>query len=271
MKTKLFLFATALLLGSSAAMAQQQRTVSGIVTDTKGVPIPGAKVELVGCNESVLTELDGTFLINTECPAKKVLVQYGGMQKKSASIKPDMKVKLHKSGWWSDKPERYRWFASAQVAFPYKGFKQPAFGLMVGVVKDWGVYARGFYKSVHSVSDNDTYWYTGDKAHEFASVSGGIIKRLWCPIHVYVGAGFLWNQDLYKGSDGEWHDCYYDEDFYYKYSNVLVEGGLMLTYKMLTVNAGVMWGPAEVDDSDIYYQRDPKRPFAVNIGIGISF
>lgn len=52
---KLLLLGFFLLLGSLYLSAQN--TVSGTVTDKKGNPIPGAKVEIKGGTESTITEL----------------------------------------------------------------------------------------------------------------------------------------------------------------------------------------------------------------------
>ena len=86
---KLLLLGFFLLLCSLYLSAQN--TVSGTVTDKKGNPIPGAKVEIKGGTESTITELDGTFTLETKIPAQKVKVYYVGMQSKEQKVKPDRK------------------------------------------------------------------------------------------------------------------------------------------------------------------------------------
>lgn len=264
MKSKLFLLATAALMCGSVAFAQQQRTVSGTVTDSKGAPIPGARVELVGCNESVLTELDGTFVFNTECAAKDVLVQYGGMQAKKQSIKTDMLIKLHKSSWWSDQPTRYRWFVTAQVAFPWEGAKDPAFGAMIGVVKDWGVYVKGVFHSLpstdgeirHLYADNqyNDEWLTGESKIGYYSISGGIIKRLWCPIHLYLGGGFAKRKQAIEVA-GEGMMEYLPTSL----SSGIMDAGLMMNIKWFTIAGGISTSFGS------------GNRIVGNVGIGVNF
>lgn len=258
MKSKLFLMA-ALLLCGSMSLAQQQRTVTGTVTDNKGMPIPGARVELVGCNESVLTELDGSFLITTECPAKQVLVQYGGMQQRKANIKPDMRVKLRKSSWWTDRPERYRWFVTAQVAFPWQNAKDPAFGAMVGVVKEFGIYAKALYRPLPSSEGRLYYldsddWTTGDNKSGYMAFGGGLIKRLWCPIHFYVGGGYNKRRNAI-GIAGVDEKMGYEPDYS---CGGYVEAGFMLHIKHFIISGG-----AQIDLS--------INKIVADAGIGVNF
>lgn len=88
---KLLLLGFFLLLGSLYLSAQN--TVSGTVTDKKGNPIPGAKVEIKGGTESTITELDGTFTLETKIPAQKVKVYYVGMQSKEQKVKTEYAYK----------------------------------------------------------------------------------------------------------------------------------------------------------------------------------
>ena len=70
------------LLMSSLGIIKAQKVINGTVTDNDGNPIPGVRVELVGTDESVITELDGTFSFQTDRNAEKVKVMYSGMQTK---------------------------------------------------------------------------------------------------------------------------------------------------------------------------------------------
>ena len=112
-----------------------QNTVSGTVTDKKGNPIPGAKVEIKGGTESTITELDGTFTLETKIPAQKVKVYYVGMQSKEQKVKPNMLIKMSDSNWWREKPDKYQWLIGAQTALPDCEDIKPSFGLMLGRVK----------------------------------------------------------------------------------------------------------------------------------------
>ncbi len=73
-------------LSCAASHLSAQNTVSGTVTDKKGNPIPGAKVEIKGGTESTITELDGTFTLETKIPAQKVKVYYCGYAVEGAEV-----------------------------------------------------------------------------------------------------------------------------------------------------------------------------------------
>ena len=139
---KLLLLGFFLLLGSLYLSAQN--TVSGTVTDKKGNPIPGAKVEIKGGTESTITELDGTFTLETKIPAQKVKVYYVGMQSKEQKVKPNMLIKMSDSNWWREKPDKYQWLIGAQTALPDCEDIKPSFGLMLGRVKKIGWYVKGY-------------------------------------------------------------------------------------------------------------------------------
>lgn len=92
---KLFLSGILLLAGSMTLFAQN--VVNGTVVDKDKNPVPGAKVEVVGSTESTITELDGTFRLETQSPARKVKVRYVGMQSKTQEVEPNMLVTLTSS------------------------------------------------------------------------------------------------------------------------------------------------------------------------------
>ena len=62
------------MLWVSAFYASAQNVVTGTVTDRDGNPIPGAKVVVAGGTESVITELDGTFRLESQTPVRKIEV-----------------------------------------------------------------------------------------------------------------------------------------------------------------------------------------------------
>lgn len=261
MKKLLFLF-TLLLAGMASLSAQN--TVSGTVTDRDGNPIPGAKVEIVGSTESVITELDGTFRLETQSHAKKVQVYYAGMQSKVQTIKPGMTVKLSRSNWWNKKPEKYSWLISAQAAFPESGVKNPAFGLMLGRVKTIGWYVKGVYSPSKSTdcdytaypeeSDMISYWTTGRDKRGFMAATAGVLVRMGCPLYLYAGAGYAERKVAWELADGS-----YAKHTDYSYSGAAADLGVTLRIGKLAFNGGVL--VSFTDDC----------PVTGNFGIGICF
>ncbi|HEX2394974.1 MAG TPA: TonB-dependent receptor [Bacteroidales bacterium] len=63
-----------LLMLSVAVMAQNERKITGTVTDVNGDPLQGAYVVLKGTNTGVVTDAEGAFAITVENPENAVLV-----------------------------------------------------------------------------------------------------------------------------------------------------------------------------------------------------
>lgn len=252
------------LLLASVTYAFAQNVVSGTVVDRDGNPIPGAKVEIVGSTESVITELDGTFRFDIQSPAKKVQVFYAGMQTKMQTIRPDMIIKLSKTTWWNMKPEKYSWLINVQGAFPESGVKNSSFGLMVGRVKTLGWYVKGVYCPGESTdgdyvsypeeSDQISYWTTGKDKRSFYAATAGVLVRLGCPVHLYAGAGYANRKVAWELADGT-----YAKNTEYSYSGVAVDYGLMLKIGKFSVNGGVLMSLADGCE------------FIGNVGIGVCF
>lgn len=257
---KLFLL-TGLLMASLIASAQQ--VVSGTVTDKDGNPIPGAKVEIVGSTESCITELDGTYSIETTAPAKKVRVQYAGMQTAVKKIKPDMVVELSNTNWWNAKPDKYRWLLSVQGAFPEAGVSNPSLGLMVGRVKNIGWYVKGVYSPRESTEDTyyGSKWLTGKDDRSLWAATGGVIARLGCPIHIYAGLGYADRQIAWETFGGEWYKVNGKEIDYdlYSYDGLAIEAGIMIKIGRITLNAGTLT------------TQNSEGNFVGNFGIGYCF
>lgn len=256
MKKKRLVLSALLLLGTVVASAQT--TVNGTVTDKKGNPIPGAKVEIPGTEESVLTDLDGTFSLTTSSMPEMVNVYYVGMQPKSQAVTPDMLVRLAKTTWWNKKPDTWQWFAALQGAFPESG-GSPAFGMSVGCMKSYGFYAKAIFSGIPSTShewDDFTTlkpWTKGNrKSGTLAFAVGGMI-RLGCPFYFNLGLGYMKRTVAWELSDGSW--AKYNDN---SYSGLCIDAGLTLRCgDHFLVNGGILTGT--------------KIAHAPYIGIGYSF
>ena len=67
-----------LLLIPVTAKAQNQRTVTGTVTDETGEPLIGAMVKITDQNIGTVTDIDGNFTLNVGANAKSLTVSYVG-------------------------------------------------------------------------------------------------------------------------------------------------------------------------------------------------
>lgn len=250
------------LLSMGSMRLAAQNTVSGTITDKQGEPLPGAKVVVKGRDISTLTELDGTFKLDSEKPVRKIIVYYGGMRPRTINVEP-LKVELSKVTWWNRKPDKYRWFASLQAGFPEADMSFPSFGLMLGGMKNFGWYVKGLYRPFKSTDEviwdkeKNDFWTTGKSKNSFYSATGGFILRLWCPIHLYAGAGYAKRKvtwELYDGSCVEYAPESYD--------GAVLDFGLMFRVNRFFVSGGSIY----------VIQKDGKgNDFVGNVGIGYCF
>lgn len=202
---RIFFVIALCLMGVLSGYAQE--VVTGTVVDSKNNPIPGARVELEGRSEYCMTDIDGTFRIESPVTVQKVKVSYVGLKTVTKKITPDMVVKLGRG--WRDAPENYQWFAgamigSAVIGDEYECVGDLGFGFKGGRVKKIGWYVSTFM--------NPGLFGGEDKM--FSAVAGGIF-RLWCPLHFYIGFGYgytsypshadyipSWDEGAYPGMIG---------------------------------------------------------------------
>ncbi|HET6723874.1 MAG TPA: TonB-dependent receptor plug domain-containing protein, partial [Chitinophagaceae bacterium] len=83
---KVVLLLMAIVLSISHIWAQQQRTITGKVTDDKGAPIPGASVIVKGANTGTSTAADGSFSISVPSKAKALIFSAIGLGEKEIAI-----------------------------------------------------------------------------------------------------------------------------------------------------------------------------------------
>ncbi len=229
MKKRKKLLVVSLLLGG--VLASAQTTVTGTVTDKKGNPVPGAKVELAGTEESVLTDLDGSFSLTQPQgdAATSVNVYYVGMRPKSQTIRPDMHIELTKTTWWNRKPDHWQFFGEVQGAFPESGGKNAAYGVRLGVMKDYGVYVKALFGATPSTDHEwDDFtglkpWTTGKYKNGMQAYLVGGMVRLGCAIYLNLGLGYMNSTVAWQLSDESWTK--YNDD---SYSGVCFETGLTL-------------------------------------------
>lgn len=235
-----------------------QETVTGIVVDKNGNPLPGVKIEIPGTPDQTISDLDGSFSISLSNPSKrKLLASYAGMNSRKMKLKDGMKIKMSESNWWTQKPDEWNWFVDAVVAIPNtpgQDFMNPAYGLMVGRVKKFGYYVKGVTNTFGDKTIGNDYDFQGFVENEkstYWSVSGGGIIRLGCPIHLYVGAGYANYKVIAENLSG-------DKFHFRNQNNFVFDLGLMLRIKQVTLSLGIS-------------PTIPTGDGAGNFGIGYSF
>lgn len=227
-----------MLLWAGLQLASAQNVLKGKVVDHDGNPIAGAKVENAKGNEQTTTDMNGQFSLEADQPVKKVNVYYMGLQTAHKKAKPDMLVKMSGISWWKTKPEKYRWFVGPQVAFASNtedGSKyEPTFGITFGRIKNWGWYVKGLYRRPSKTTDdhNPDIWYTGKLKTGYYTITAGGIRRLFGQLHLYVGAGYAYQEGAWEQTNGQNYK-------FYSGDGIGIEGGLSLRIKHIFINSGV--------------------------------
>lgn len=254
-------------------MIVAQESVSGVVVDKQGNPLPGVRIEVPGSSDWTVSDLDGTFTITPPFGSKKVQATYAGMNSRKVKLKDGMRIKMNDANWWSQKPDKWNWFVNAIVAFPDDPFSDrtinPAYGLMVGFVKNWGFYVKGNTNTFGVKATEVETWTEGliDKQkYTYRSITGGGIVRLGCPIHLYAGAGYAQYSHYLRGLNSDWY--LHGESSHH---NFVVDLGLLLRIKRVTVSLGYCFAPRneEFREDDILPDHRPMG--AGNFGIGYTF
>lgn len=229
-------------------------SIAGTVFDKKGNPIPGVKVQALTADVFSITDLEGNFQMDVPDGTRKVQALYAGMVDKTQRISPEMTIVMKNENMWNKPPHQAKWFIVPQVIFPERGIKNPAFGVMAGRMKKFGVYAKFFFrpgvKTTHTMYGYE-YWTTGVEKHGYWGIIGGGVARVWGGLHLYLGVGYQDFQVAWQLTDGS-----YARNLSYSSSGLAPEGGILLKLGMINITGGTIF----MGDS-----------FAGSFGIGINF
>ena len=236
---KKIFFMLALVLTSTAAMAQSTRIIKGAVVDKDGNPLPGATVEATNGAESTTVDADGTFSLEVSRWLNTATARYAGMRKKTLKVQDgDMVFRL------SPKYDK-KWFlnlVSGVVTLDrtYDDYDmQPnatfTIGLMGGYLSDWGGYAKLLWGLNASVIEETAV----------PTVTIGATKRLFSFMHAYAGVGYGMMHDAYStGVSGAGND---------DYSAMAFDLGAIFRVKNhISANVGISW-VTDFDQANYYF------------------
>ncbi|UMB59218.1 TonB-dependent receptor [Lutibacter sp. A80] len=82
----IFLFQIQANASDISDIPQQEKIISGIVTDDQGAPLPGASIIVKGTSNGVTTDFDGKFSINIDANSTTLVVSYIGFQTVEVAI-----------------------------------------------------------------------------------------------------------------------------------------------------------------------------------------
>ncbi len=94
MKRKIFFLSVLLLFGVYLVSAQQNLSVSGVVTDASdGSPLAGVSVFVKGSSTGTATDVQGRYKLNTS-QGSTLVFSYIGMEKQEIQVKESKKSGL---------------------------------------------------------------------------------------------------------------------------------------------------------------------------------
>ncbi len=267
MKKILFIFVL-LSLGICSSFAQN--TLNGTVVDKEGNPIPGVKVRARGQDGFVISNLDGTFHVDSRKPVKNVKLTCPGFKEEKYKVHSNMVIKMKRTNWWTERPGR-QFFIGPQMGYELTGceasYKYPSAGLIMG----WGGIAKVYVKFMTNTfysnyadfnfipmgfDEENHFFYSGNenlyelynsenkKKYDISIINsymdcsfGGMI-RLKCPIYLYAGCVYVSGGEFcdVKGNIF-WADSHVD-----RYSEFVSEIGLMMTFRKVFINTGAIIG-----------------------------
>ncbi len=70
----------------SPAAGQQEKTISGTVTDEGGEPLPGVSVVVKGTTTGIVTDVDGSYTLEVPADAQTLVFSFVGMQTQEVTI-----------------------------------------------------------------------------------------------------------------------------------------------------------------------------------------
>lgn len=259
-----------------------QNTYTGTVVDKKGYPVPGARVGNAKGAQTAYTDMNGRFRLNSETPIKQLEVAYPGYQTAKEKTHADMVVTLGTASKWGA-PTRYQWFLGVTATTPnifISSFKQPeniAWGLRFGCLKNWGFYGNvssSLHFDYHGDGDlrehGNNFGYRVKPDYSTLIGSVGVIRRLWSPLHIYVGAGYLYSTCSYD-LQYAYHD-YSDNCVSYRDHHFYPEAGLMLRLRNVMLEAGVKgrWWDYSSGYGN-YWRPDTRDQREVRWTVGINY
>ena len=247
-------FMLALVLASTAAMAQSTRIIKGAVVDKNGNPLPGATVEATNGAESTTVDADGTFSLEVSRWLNTATARYAGMRKKTLEVQDgDMVFRM------SPKLEM-DWFLNVVAGgvtldrtddeYDMRPNATFTIGLMGGFLSNWGGYAKLLWSLNASVIEEPAV----------PTVTIGATKRVFSFMYAYagVGCGVVNQVDSYYSNDGYSYPYRFEN---YRYTGMAFDLGAIFRVKNhISANVGIS-----------YVTNFPYNNFYFSAGVGYVF
>jgi len=187
MSKRLSLCLAMLIVVMTAITAQE--TIKGKVLDSQGNPVLGAKVEILGTDQYVITDPDGTFVIASQALPAQVRVSYVGMGARIMEATPEMTIYLRDRK--QKKEKSWTPMVGVNVTFG-DALNRPVYGLLAGSFNDskgMGAYLRAAFLN-HPYTEHSYYPNASlEHKHKFYAFALGGMMRVYKPLIVNLGVG----------------------------------------------------------------------------------
>ena len=234
---KKIFFMLALVLTSTAAMAQSTRIIKGAVVDKNGNPLPGATVEATNGAESTTVDADGTFSLEVSRWLNTATARYAGMRKKTLKVQDgDMVFRLSPKFGMD-------WFlnvVAGVVNMDSYAFNtdvpNPTYslGLMGGFLgKNWGGYTKLLWIPNSSFASEPAV----------PTVTIGATKRVLSFMHAYAGVGY----GKMNGVDKEYNEYVSNND-----AMAFDLGVIFRVKNHISTNVGISY-VTDFDEKNFYF------------------
>ena len=202
MKTKIILVIS-LILGLTPMQAQN--ILTGTVTDKKGYPVAGAKVENPKTKQSELTDPDGTFSMTVDEMPEKLKVRYIGMDEKTVKATSNMNIELKEKTDWHFIASAGGGYSILIIGSDSRSEFQPAWKIAFGAEK--GFLGNFYFMPSLMFSNTNSKFKNSDKVWKHYNIQLALLGGYDIPIsgisiRPKIGpyVGYICGQDHLSGS-----------------------------------------------------------------------
>ena len=238
----------ALVLASTAAMAQSTRIIKGAVVDKNGNPLPGATVEATNGAESTTVDADGTFSLEVSRWLNTATARYAGMRKKTLEVQDgDMVFRLSpksNKSWFLNVVTGGVTLDRTEDEYDMRPNATFTIGLMGGFLSNWGGYAKLLWSLNASVIEEPAV----------PTVTIGATKRVFSFMYAYagVGCGVVNKVNSYlRSNDYDYSNSYHFRND--KYTGMAFDLGTIFRVKNhISANVGISC-VTDFDHTNFYF------------------
>lgn len=83
--TILFIMCSTIVSAQEKTTVAENKKITGVITDSEGIPVSGVSIKVEGTSEGVLTDFDGNYTINAK-EGEKLVASFDGMTQETITV-----------------------------------------------------------------------------------------------------------------------------------------------------------------------------------------